>query len=337
MSTTERKRSRAGGAGKRGASPMPMRTTAEIEADSVSRTVRELNRRRALIEENVRARMARGETFPARAPSFDLAEHLRDFVRDAVQSGEVLYDPATGLAYVKEASHPPFPDVGEPGWGTAEWDAEAERRRLIRERESNLKFALGDPRLQAHALLWLDAPAVETGMLSRWGADDMARDFGIIAFGVEGAPPPVVRRVRDIQPKLRAPNFNGPTREEVRAEVWEAALVIAVVNGATHWHEHADSFACVHYVIRQFEAGVGELAPENVLARFRAPKTGAVGAAAKLMESLRLDHIKREYWPPKARIGAGRSKSAWGAARDFARAFGVKFVEKPSQLGRRKN
>lgn len=170
MSTTERKRSRAGGAGKRGASPMPMRTTAEIEADSVSRTVRELNRRRALIEENVRARMARGETFPARAPSFDLAEHLRDFVRDAVQSGEVLYDPATGLAYVKEASHPPFPDVGEPGWGTAEWDAEAERRRLIRERESNLKFALGDPRLQAHALLWLDAPAVETGMLSRWGA-----------------------------------------------------------------------------------------------------------------------------------------------------------------------
>jgi hypothetical protein len=139
-------------------------------ADIFARVTRELRQTEALIEAKVAQRVASGEVPAVRERPFDLKDFLEEFVKDAARSGAVYYDASTGYACLRKADLPKIPAVGEANWGTQEWEAELHRQWEVRAYEENLAFALEDPRLHALALLWLDAPHVEAGVLSWMGA-----------------------------------------------------------------------------------------------------------------------------------------------------------------------
>jgi hypothetical protein len=302
--------------------------TLAVDAESLGRVHREWAAKVAVMRENYDARAARGDLPAIRPVPLELKDELETLIRHAVRRGELQYDPETGHARVCIAPLPEIPEIGAPGWGTAEWDSEFHRRAERNAHERNLSYALGDPRLHGLALSLLEAPHAEPGVFGQAAARDLAHDLALVAHGVR-VPPPVAERVRDALPKVSPPSF-GTKPIAGRVHAWEAALVVAVV--MAHWQSDSVPNAAdrVTLVLEMLESSIGTLLPQAVAAKFNNPSEAAFERAKRLMAGLRLLTTK-----PGGK-GAGRSKSEWGAAREFARCFGVAFVEKSSRISRRK-
>ncbi len=306
------------------------------EAEALQRVFDDMDALQALVSAKAAENEANGIPFVAPRPLFSVKDHLEQIVKDAVCAGAIYYDADSGNPCVRLAQQSSLPAIGEPGWGTPEWDAEWNRQCAVRTHERDLEFALGDPRLSALALLWLDAPVVEVGTLVWMSVGSLAEDFGRVVHGVRGVPAPVLARVRKALPKF-APIHSSQTFDDgTRVELWENALVLAVRMAATMHDKVPRARERVQLVLESLEELAGAEMPAAVAKKFSEPSEVQIVKATNLMEGLRLAGIRRDALPPLARKGGGKPKDPWGAARDFARCFEVQFVDKPSRLKRRK-
>jgi len=311
--------------------------TGDADAKALARVVRDVEETQALVEANHAERLARGDVPVPAVHPFELKGFLEASIRDAVRLQILYYDAASGYACVRKRDLPTLPRIGEPGWGDAEWEAESQRQWAIRTYEDNLAFALEHPSLHALALLLLDAPREDVGVLTGMRAFELARDFGLVASGAGNASPPVAARVNAVNMKAPPVTFGGaPSSKDGGVETWENGLVVAIWTAATKYRELPAPQDRVRLVLELLQASVGTAIPPAIARRFREPTAEAMRRAAAFMRGLRLQNTKPEYLPPGAHVSPGRPKTEWGAARDFAHCFGVPFVEKRSRIARRK-
>lgn len=291
-------------------------------ADKVAETIAELKRIEELIVANRREHAEHGDPLPISKAPFSLKSYLEDVAKEGVREGWIQYDAERGVACVWKPELPRLAEIGEDGWGTREWHEASHRRSELRATGENFEYLLGDGRLHALALRYLNVPTVEAGVYAAVHAAALSTDLSVLAAGAGAGPAPLVAR---IQPYL-ARVAGQPI------ETWEHALVDAVRQGAAQYGPVPDPSDRVTFVLEVLAAGLGLSIPERMRSPTKSDRTDAV----RYMRTLRHADVKDEFLPPASRSGPGKPKSAWGAARDFSRCFQVPFPDKESHAKRRK-
>lgn len=187
--------------------------------------------------------------------------------------------------------------------------------------EKALNQALEIPAVQHAALRALGVEMVEPGLLETKAAGDIVHDLAMVMnAGVRGVPEAMLNRVQPLVAWLR-------DRHEA---TWEAGLILAV-RGAM-FERGLDARGRVEHVLRSLAFFATEGVPRN----FREPTDEQITRATEFMRTLRYGDLKKEFWPPAARVGAGKPLSARGAAAGFAECFSELMEPKASRAGRRK-
>lgn len=219
-------------------------------------------------------------------------------------------------AFVEEAASRGWLRVDESGF------AQPRREDLDVATRDAVVAALQLPEVQRAALLALDVPMVDVGLLEALEASALVPDLALVAVGaIGGAPGTSINRVSAIVSRIA----------ERKAFSWEEALELAVRSACRE--DKLDARGKVDHALAMLRT----LASEGIPSALLEPNAGQQRAARTFMRSVRHADIKDQFRPPGARLGGGKPLSARGAASAFAACFGLEIENRRSRVATRKN